>query len=56
MNAYSGMSARMRDIHNGVAPDSVSATIARTRMWLAVYMTALAIASSLPLNSPSTLR
>src|ERR1051326_1955875 len=40
-----GMSARERDIHSGVVPDSVSATMARTFMWLAVYMTATATAS-----------
>ncbi len=43
----------MRDIHRGVAPDSVSATMARTFRWLAVYITAMAIASSVPLNCPS---
>ena len=44
------MSERMRDIHSGVAPDSVSATMARTFMWLAVYITAMAMASSVSLE------
>src|ERR1044072_1272477 len=49
-----GMSARERDIHSGVVPDSVSATMARTFMWLAVYMTAMAMASSVRSTIPST--
>jgi len=46
VKAKIGMSERMRDIHSGVWPDSVSATIASTSMWLAVNITACAIAWS----------
>ena len=49
-----GMSARERDIHSGVVPDSVNATMARTFMWLAVYITAIAMASSVRSTTPST--
>src|SRR3954465_3513861 len=48
------MSERERDIHKGVVPDSVSATMARTFMWFAVYITAIAIASSVRSTIPST--
>ena len=48
-----GMSERARDIHNGVVPDSVSATMARTFMWFDVYITAMAIASSVRSTMPS---
>ena len=44
VKAKIGMSERMRDIHSGVEPDSVSATIASTSMWFAVNMTAWAMA------------
>ncbi len=50
------MSERMRDIHSAVEPDSVSATIARTSRWFAVYITAAAMASSVRRNSPSVRR
>jgi hypothetical protein len=40
------MPERIRDIHSAVLPDSVSATMALTSRWLAVYMVAMAIASS----------
>ena len=40
------MSERMRDIQRAVEPDSVSAMIAETFRWFAVYITAIAMASS----------
>src|SRR5690348_8815754 len=41
-----GMPELMRDIHSAVEPDSVRAMMAFTSMWLAVYITAMAMASS----------
>ena len=43
----------MRDIHSGVEPDSVSATMASTSMWLAVNITACAIAWANSVTRPS---
>jgi len=45
-----GMPELMRDIHRGVAPDSVRAAMAFTPRWLAVYMEAIATASSMRPN------
>ena len=45
-----GIPELMRDIHKGVAPDSVSAAMALTPRLFAVYMVALAMASSIRLK------
>src|ERR1700761_5231746 len=41
-----GVTELVRDIHKAVEPDSVRAMMAFTSMWLAVYITAMAMASS----------